>query len=76
VDGADEHVTMLVEDLLRAVAVVRIDVEDCNRACELVGERSRCHGGVVEVTRTAVARTANVMFQVPGPMRVIVSYAK
>ena len=36
VDGADEHVTALVEDLLRAVAVVRVDVEDRDRAAETV----------------------------------------
>ena len=61
VDGADEHVPSLVEDLLRPVAVVRIDVEDRNRTSELLFERRRCHGGVVEITRTAVAPPANVM---------------
>jgi len=40
---------------------VRVDVEDRDRAAEPVCERRRRCSGVVEVTGTAVARSANVM---------------
>ena len=60
-DGADEHVAALVEDLLCAVAVVRVDVEDGNRAFEPVCECGARHRRVVEVTGTAVARPAHMM---------------
>src|SRR5713101_4471856 len=42
VNGADEHVGSVVEDLLRSVAVTRVDVEDGDRTSEPVRERGRC----------------------------------
>ena len=60
-DGADEDVGSVVEDLLCPVAVVRVDVEDGDRTSEPVRERSRCNRRVVEVTGASVARSACVM---------------
>ena len=60
-DGPDEHVTALVEDLLRAVAVVGVDVEDRDGPAEPACECRRRYGRVVEVTRAAVACPAYVM---------------
>ena len=59
--GAVEDVGPRVEDLLRAVAVMRVDVDHRDAADAAIAEVLRGHGRVVEVARTAVEVGADVM---------------
>jgi len=47
-----QHLRIVVEDALRAIAVVHVDVEDCRTAAG-AQQRLGCDGGVVEETETA-----------------------
>ncbi len=60
VDGPDEHVVARVEDLLRAVAVVRVEVHD-GYDVEMVPQSGRGRRGVVQVARPAVGRARHVV---------------
>jgi hypothetical protein len=61
VDGAGQDVAPLVEDRLRAVAVVGVDVDDGDRPAEVRAQTRGGRGGVVEVARSAVRRARDVV---------------
>lgn len=53
VDRGEQHVAALIENRLRAIAVVIVDVEDRDPLVALIEERLRGDGSVVEVAITA-----------------------
>src|SRR6185437_15059699 len=61
VDGADDDVCPVVEELLRAVAVMRVDVEHGNRPAGAFDELGGCNRRVVQVTGAAVTSMRSVM---------------
>ena len=63
---ANADVAPRVEDLLRPVAVVRVDIDDGDRRADALAESCGCDRAVVEVARTAVTRSARVMSRRPA----------
>src|SRR5690606_14295147 len=61
VEGGEEHVRALVEDLLRAVAVVIVDVEDGYPSRPRIPQELRGNGGVVQIAVAAVEIGPGVM---------------
>ena len=59
----------LVEELLRAVAVMRVDVEHGNRAADAFDELGGCNRRVVQVAGAAVTSTRGVMAGRPAAAR-------
>ena len=56
-----EHVRTRVEDVLRAVAVVKVDVQNCDAICAAVAQILRRDRRVVEKTIAAVQIARRVM---------------
>lgn len=61
VQARQEHVVAVVEDFLRAIAVVVIDVEDRDAGVAVVDEALGGDGGIVEVAIAAEEIAARMM---------------
>ena len=61
VQRAEQQIAATIEDLLRAVAVVEIDVEDRDACSAAVDERLGRDGGVVEEAVAAVEVVAGMV---------------